>query len=265
LRDEIQAMVTALAGAVGEVFGEEHVRAVWFKGSAQKEWQSPLDYVPALSDVDVHVRLSDEAAPSFRDLECALAVQESVERRFAEAMPEPLHMPRPQLNLVNELEQNENYLASPAAIVQTISGARHEPGDYGDVEQIRALDGAALIDNAREAQNIPNRAIDRPGKYLWDLLRALSWRVSPMGSRVLCVSGMDPEQAWSMNRTRILRALRQQDELADLANAWERYYLSAWGYYLAGHADGAAGREAIVSASTCLQLSGTYAQNALRI
>jgi hypothetical protein len=55
LRREIRLMVQAVAGSLREVFGDSKVRAIWFKGSAQKQWESPMDYVPSLSDVDIHV------------------------------------------------------------------------------------------------------------------------------------------------------------------------------------------------------------------
>ena len=33
----------------------DEVRGVYIKGSAQKQWESPLNYVPEISDVDMHL------------------------------------------------------------------------------------------------------------------------------------------------------------------------------------------------------------------
>ncbi len=252
-------MVEALARAVRNVFGDEDVRAIWFKGSAQKQWLSPIDYVPSLSDVDVHIWLSDRSAPSFHDLETALCVQAATEQLFASSMPNAIHVPRPQLNLINELKQNHDYIPSPGAIIETVYGESPEPGDYSDSDRVRGLDRASLITNAAEVENVPHRVIDRPGAFLWDLLRALSWRISPIGSRTLSVSGEDPETAWSMNRTTISQALRSRG-LEEIASNWEQFYLANWRYYLSNNLDGAAGRDAIRAGSKALHLAGEFAQ-----
>ena len=259
LRQDVRHMVQAIAGALRDVFGDENVHAIWFKGSAQKQWASLVDYVPALSDVDIHVLLSDETAPAFHELTTALDVQARIEENFAVSAPDALHVPRPQINLINELKDNDDYIASPAAIVETIYGRAPESGDYTDVEKIRAMDRAALIGNAAEVANIPHRAIDRPNLYQWDLLRALSWRISPLGSRLLCVSGVAPEQAWSMNRTSILASLRESG-LIEIGEHWEQFYRSCWRYYLSQNNDGAAGRAALHAAADALRLAGEYAQ-----
>lgn len=47
-------MVTALADALVDRFGDR-ISHIWVKGSAQKRWDGPVDYVPELSDVDIHL------------------------------------------------------------------------------------------------------------------------------------------------------------------------------------------------------------------
>lgn len=258
LRRDIRHMVDAITETVLDVFGEPDVRAVWFKGSAQKCWDSPMDYVPALSDVDIHVWLSDEAAPRFHQFGTALQVQQGMEMRFTETAVKALHVPRPQLSLVNDLHKLETYTASPAGAIETVYGTEVTPGDYTDVSRIRSHDRAALIKDAAEADDIPRRAIDRPGPYMWDLLRALSWRISPVGSRLLSVSGEDPQRAWSMNRTAIAAALHERRQ-GKVAADWEQFYASAWRYYLSDSLDGAAGRSALRAARDVLAGAGAAA------
>ena len=36
---------------------EEKIEFIYAKGSAVKPWDSPLDYVPILSDLDIHIKL----------------------------------------------------------------------------------------------------------------------------------------------------------------------------------------------------------------
>jgi hypothetical protein len=110
--------------------------------------------------------VSDAAAPDFHKLEPALQVQGIVEQRFADSTPSPLHVPRPQINLVNDLLLREDYLPSPATIVETVFGMPQKPGDYSDEERVRQQDRAALIEEAAEIESMPRRAIDRPGVYM---------------------------------------------------------------------------------------------------
>jgi hypothetical protein len=60
VRADVEAMVGAVAGALVARFGDA-IAGLWFKGSAQKRWDSPLDYVPEISDVDIHVRAARAA------------------------------------------------------------------------------------------------------------------------------------------------------------------------------------------------------------
>ena len=87
-----------MKSALLDVLPAQSIRTIYFKGSAQRPWDSLLDYVPELSDVDVHVWLHEAAVSSDEiTLETALQVQTAIERIYAERVPEPLHVPRPSL------------------------------------------------------------------------------------------------------------------------------------------------------------------------
>ena len=98
---------------------------------------------------------------------------------------------------------------------------------------------------------MPLHLVDKPGRYLREALRVVCWRVSPAGPRVLSVSGLDTEQAWSMNRTRATLALRDLG-LTSLADGYTAFYLSSWDYFLSGFTDSDAGRSAIRAAALVL-------------
>src|SRR5205814_10092859 len=100
IRAECDAMRASIVEAVLANLGESEVVAVLAHGSSLKPWDSLIDYVPELSDVDVQLVLKDPD-PFERDLERALAIQSDYERRFAARVPHPCHIPRPQIMVIN--------------------------------------------------------------------------------------------------------------------------------------------------------------------
>lgn len=123
LRAEVDAMVEAIAGALIDNLGEG-IEGLWLKGSAAKPWETPIDYVPELSDVDIHYRVSkSQGSAALEDLDRALVLHGEIARRFNAAQPSPTHVPRPQFISVDQIEQLSDYIPSPAATVQTLHGA----------------------------------------------------------------------------------------------------------------------------------------------
>ena len=242
-RDQLLALIPA-----------EEIRAIYLKGSVVKPWESPLDYVPEVSDVDLHVWFHDDAAwPRYLGtVPQALAVQEGVEALFAARIPQPLHEPRPQLIVMNKMmAEREDFLHSPRSTVSVLYGEEYPEADYSDAAAIRRRDSIGLIDEAGWVDRMPLHLVDRPGRYLREALRQLVWRVSPAGPSVLHVSGIDTEKAWSMNRTRITPALSELG-LTGMADAYAAFYLSSWDYFLSGFTDSAAGRSAVQAAAQVL-------------
>ena len=79
----------------------------------------------------------------------------------------------------------------------------------------------------------------------------MSWRVSPAGPRVLHITGLPTEVAWSVNRTSVVSLLEEKGQ-ERLARDYADYYLHAWEYYLSGYADGNAGRLALIAGTKVL-------------
>ena len=63
VRSEVEAMVDAVTGALTETLGDA-LTGLWLKGSVSRTWDSPLDYVPELSDVDFHFAIAGPLALS---------------------------------------------------------------------------------------------------------------------------------------------------------------------------------------------------------
>ncbi len=230
------------------------IRAIYLKGSVVKPWESPLDYVPEVSDVDMHIWFRDDAAwPMYLGtMPQALEVQAGVEARFAARVPRPLHEPRPQLIVMNKMmAEHEGFLHSPRSTVKVLYGEEYPEANYSDSAGIRRHDANQLVGEAEWVDRMPLHLVDKPGRYLREALRQLVWRVSPAGPRVLHVYGLDTEQAWSMNRTGVTQELRDLG-MASLADGYSTFYLSSWDYFLSGFTDSDAGRSAVQAAARVL-------------
>ncbi|HEY91826.1 MAG TPA: hypothetical protein G4O07_08330 [Dehalococcoidia bacterium] len=83
--------------------------------------------------------------------------------------------------------------------------------DYSDPDRIRTSDCRKLLGNEEFLQRLPLQAVDRPAGYIKETLKAMSWRVSPAGPRVLHITGLPTEVAWSINRTSAVSLLRKWD------------------------------------------------------
>lgn len=254
LRHEAESLAECFRDELLALIPAEEIRAIYLKGSVVKPWESPLDYVPEVSDVDMHVWFRDDPSwPRYLGtVSQALEVQKGVEARFAARVPRPLHEPRPQLIVMNKMmAEHEGFLHSPRSTVSVLYGEEYPEADYSDSASIRRHDAAQLVGEAAWVDRMPLHLVDKPGRYLREAPRQLVWRVSPAGPRVLHVSGVDTERAWSMNRTGVTHALRDLG-LVGLADGYAAFYLSSWDYFLSGFTDSDAGRSAIQAAARVL-------------
>lgn len=69
--------------------------------------------------------------------------------------------------------------------------------------------------------------LDNTGPHARSNIRHMNWRVSPVAPRVLSVLGLPTIEAWSLNRTQLIAALRDRDR-STLATAYTAYYESGW-------------------------------------
>ena len=88
----------------------------------------------------------------------------------------------------------------------------------------------------------------------------LVWRVSPTAPRVLHISGMDTEEAWSLNRTAIVPALVDLGH-KELADRYVDHYLSAWRYFLSSYKDTDVGRAAVMAGADCITMGAEVARH----
>jgi len=264
LRREIDAMCEAWVEVLVGALPPSAVRGIYLKGSASKPWDSLIDYVPELSDLDIHLLLTRDADVALLDdLPAALQVRGDIEHAFASRAATPVHVPRPQLTLLNRLMAEDWYVPSPASTVKTLHGEPYPSHEFTPAERAAevARDRRHLIQftgAGAEADDfldrLPLRAIDSPGDFAVTYIRQLAWRVSPIGPRVLSVLGMSIEDAWSLNRTGIVRALHAHP---DLAQAYADFYSSGWRHFVSGSSNAIA--RCISSAAHALSLSAKLA------
>ncbi len=262
LKTEAFFMAESFTEVLLEEIPNSEIEGIYCKGSVMKDWDSPLDYVPELSDVDIHLLFHDDSSIEryLGSIAQAVHIQSRVEERYFSKVPEPLHVPMPQLTFLNDLLRNEDYVHPPRKAVSVLYGKDAPDPDYGNPDRIRNTDARRLLDEEEFLKKrLPGHAVDRPAKYIWQTLRLMSWRVSPTGPRVLHILGLPTEEAWSVNRTEAVSRLEEVGE-EHLAQDYADYYLNAWEYYLSGYTDGNAGRASVVAGAKVLNRGGEIAR-----
>lgn len=247
LRFEVDAMLGALVKTVQGHLPPHRMRGLYFKGSASKPWQAPLDYVPEISDLDLHLWLRDPVdAEWLSNSRAALDFSAEVEARYLTACPNPIHWPRPQVQIINEMCEEPGWARSP---VHLLHG---EPYPGGTPDPVS--DRQNIIRHAREAAQLGLHHFDKQGPDLWATLRALNWRVSPAASRVLSALGAGEDEAWGSPRSVLVGRLRDHG-LAPLADLLTRYYAACWSAFDARWRDPRPLRLAISAALDALAMA----------
>ena len=122
-RAEINSALEIWTAILQETFGER-IRYAYTKGSAIKSWDSIIDYVPEISDVDLHFRFTTLEDMIFSEdpFSQAMEISFEYERRFLEEQPNALHMPRSQLLLVDLLMENVDYVPPRMSDIRVMIG-----------------------------------------------------------------------------------------------------------------------------------------------
>ncbi len=257
-RDQLRAETRGLAACVRDqllaLIPEDEISGIYLTGSTVKAWDSPLDYVPEVSDVDIHLSFRDDISwrKHLDTVPRALEVQAAIETCFEKRCPRALHRPRPQLLVLNQLmAERKGFVYSPPSTVVVLHGEPYPKDDYSNPDSIRRHNAVDLVERAEFVQRVPLLAVDRLWTHARDLLSQLTWRISPVGPLALHLSGLDTEHAWTLNRTRVTAALRDL-ALHDLADAYTAFYLSGWDYFLSRFTDSTACRAAILAGTQVL-------------
>lgn len=239
-------------------FFSDEISFAYIKGSAIKEWDSFLDYVPILSDLDIHLILKNTKSllPSNEfGFKKSLKVSRIYETLFLEARPDGLHIPRPQIVLVDRT--NEFWLPEKNLNVECIYGEL-KYGKTRDPLDIRKEDLKELLNLNTVLTRLPIRAIDRVGLEYYRIIRELCWIVSPTPSRLLSQM-IEPNYVWNLNRTSINKEIKNlgYHKLAESINA---YYLSGWKMFESDFKENNVMRKALMNAYNVMYYSYCYSK-----
>jgi hypothetical protein len=211
------------------------IEYAYSKGSAVKKWDSEIDYVPLLSDVDIHFRIRD-GNRAFGDgsqgLTMAMDAASEYELRFRQRNSKHLHLPRTQLILLNDLEKDPFYVPPRLDDVRIMLGELSKKTPPSN-DRVREIDLAQLDLLGPYLEALPMSAVDRTGLDWWTLVRQMGWRVSPSPVRLLSQVYEEPLDVWSWNRTRLCRELKSCGN-NEVETSYREFYLAGWQLFQSG-------------------------------
>ena len=231
-RDDTRVAMEVWAEILPQFFGSR-LEYVYVKGSALKPWDSHIDYVPTISDVDIHLGLKDDQ-PLFgntpNDFDTAVSLSRQCEEEFLRRRPDHLHVPRMQVIETRFLLQSEKYTPPRPEDIKILYGEPHLQ-ELPSPDIIRAGDLERIFDEKEFVDDLPRRILDRTGLDWWAIIRTMCWRVSPSPVRILTQSHPDPIEVWSWNRTTIHRELLKEG-YDTIASCYHGFYQSGWNLFL---------------------------------
>jgi hypothetical protein len=251
-RRDVEAAVEVWRRLIQERLSERIDYAI-LKGSGIKEWESPVDYVPMISDLDIHLGTKDcmSLLPETRGgFLYSLDTTRLYEERFKEIRPDHLHIPRPQVVIMNE--SRGDWLPERPEEVKLLFGeVPLKPEET--VEHLRARDLDELAGLGPLLARLPVQVIDRIDLEYYRVLRMLCYVVSPTPVRVLSQYA-EPKLIWTLSRTNVLRLL-ERNGLQGIAEPYREYYLTGWKAFTEGFRDNETMRRLITHAYDVLHAS----------
>jgi hypothetical protein len=243
VKTSLETWVTILT-----TFWGSRLKFAYAKGSSVKSWDSIIDYVPVISDTDIHVMLIEDE-PLFPDpmnsFNESLQISKMYEKEFLKRTPHHLHIPRSQVISINHLKQVVDYVPPRGQDVHMLFGT-FEASELPSDDVVRKLDLEHLFAESEFLADFPRQLFDRVGLDYWSLLRRMLWKVSPAPVRLLTQLLDDPYEVWSWNRTKITEELKVKGYDA-IAQQYRLFYESGWDLFLSGFNDGETYRKAITS------------------
>jgi len=250
-RKDVDAAITVWRETIEERLSDR-VRYATLKGSATKPWETQADYVPVISDLDIHIgTVKDQPlfSQSREGFQYALDTTRVVEERFLGMRPDHLHIPRPQVVIMKE-EHRDFLPEKPGEVIHLYGENPLKPPE--PAEELRARDLLELRNLGPFLDRLPEQVIDRIDLEYYRVLRMLCYVVSPSPVRVLSQSHPDPKHVWTINRTSVIRELRRYGYGA-LADHYGDYYAAGWAAFRSGFRDNEAMRRLLSLAYLVLE------------
>jgi hypothetical protein len=214
--------------------GEDSIECIFTKGSSVKLWESDIDYVPILSDVDIHLKVKDkrkkilEGADSFAK---GLKISENYNKLFFETCGKIIysskHLPRVEIVQLNA-HGRKGYVVPPRAKDLHIIYGKMKYQEEMDHNDIRKMDKKSLINEKNFIETFPNKFFELSGIDYYSMLYRLNVRVSPSPIKLLTqINEENPHDLWSLNKTSVRKVL-EESGYAEIAKNFEEYYKTGW-------------------------------------
>ncbi len=228
-RKDVKTCLKIWTEILTEVFSGQ-IEVIYAKGSAIKPWESAIDYVPIMSDVDIHVQfVNTNSKDPIRSLplEKALGLSEKYETLFSRRRPDPIHLPRTQIVSLNRLVHDPSFIFPRVEDIVLLYGW-YDPHEEVPADSIRKIDKEKVLSDILYLEMVTESVFDRTGLDFWSMLRRINWRISPAPVRLLTqILSISPYEIWNWSRTKIVRELINQD-FPLLAQSYQDYYISGW-------------------------------------
>jgi hypothetical protein len=247
-KDDTKCATEVWSDLLPEFLGSR-LESMYTKGSASKPWDSHIDYVPTISDVDIHITLKNDK-PLFssysEDFDKAIEISRQCEEEFIRRRPNHLHIPRMQVIETRFLQQHDRYTPPRLQDIVVLYGKPKIPKRMPKADTIRANDIENIIELKEYLHDMPRHMIDRTGLDWWSTIRNMTWRVSPSPVRIITQTHPDPIDVWSWNRTKIHDTLLERG-YEKLAKYYHGFYDAGWRLFFSGFRDLKAFRETAVN------------------
>ncbi|MHA2339223.1 MAG: hypothetical protein ACXACX_18090 [Candidatus Hodarchaeales archaeon] len=207
------------------------IEVIYTKGSSVKNWDTIIDYVPTLSDVDIHFQLKKDSfimEGPFISMKTSKKLCKEYSSRFYKERPKAVHFPRVQVVLINNALKDSIFTPPRVENINILYG-NWKDKPQRDHNSIRNTDLKRLKEDYDYMNLIPEKLFDKIGLDYWILIRQCSWRVSPAPFRLLTqiLVDNDPLDIWSWNRSKIHKELEKQS-LNKCADLYHEYYEAGW-------------------------------------
>ena len=222
----------------------DNIDYMFTKGSSAKIWESDIDYVPILSDVDIHIKLTGNKRKilpnknAFKQSSFFTSNYELLFKKLCkEKNHESFHLPRIQIVQLDFHGRKEYVIPPREKDITFIQGSTTFPKEM-EHSQIRRIDKKNLLNEKQFLSSIPEIYFELSGLDYYSLLYRISSRISPSPIRLLTqlMTEENPHDIWTFNKTSIKNHL-QEFNLGNIASFYESFYLTGWKLFESGFAD----------------------------
>ena len=235
-RDRIRKDINLAIEVWKEFFEEldDLIEYSYLKGSAVKDWDSDIDYIPYISDLDIHVKVIDEERLTPLDptsFPLAMNFTERYEKSFYNKCKKEnhtsYHLPRIQVVQLN-LHGGQGYNVPPREQDVTIIKGEMSYKTEFPHKNVRNMDMRNVIVEKDFIDSFPERFFYKSNFEYFDLLFKLASRVSPFPARLLNQFVREnPHDVWQWNRTKVVEELNKLG-FDILAHHYKQYYILGW-------------------------------------